>query len=385
LFAALFPGVANAQVDAGKDDTINPGVPVTLTATFGEIGNGIFIDDDAVEGPFPIGFSFSFFGNSYTRFYVGSNGWVGFSPNVNSSGTRQAFAVPSSSDLNPKNCILGPWQDMLPKNAGGPYIFYLTTGNAPNRQLVVMWCQTPLFIPPGQQSDSVLTFQIILHEGSNVIENQIYHKPCCPDPTFNQQATMGVQNETGMVGYAVPGRNFTTWSASQEGWTYTPTSVDSFQIAPVAYRLEPLTPGNKISFRWYQGTDLLSQEASLTVAPTETTVYHVTVTLCSGQEYTDSVVVHVIPYIPNAFSPNGDGHNDVFRIKGVQPENITKFNFMVYNRWGETVFSTSDILQGWDGTCRGSLCPVGVYTWVIYYEDSNKTKVSNKGIVTLVK
>jgi gliding motility-associated-like protein len=109
------------------------------------------------------------------------------------------------------------------------------------------------------------------------------------------------------------------------------------------------------------------------------------VTLCSGQEYTDTVVVHVIPGIPNAFTPNGDGKNDVFRIKGVQVENITKFNFQIFNRWGQLVFSTTDILKGWDGTYIGKNCPADVYSWVIYYEDSKKTKVSNKGTITLVR
>jgi gliding motility-associated-like protein len=384
LGSILIPFHLHAQLNAGKDDTINPGVPVTLTATFGEIGKGIFIDDDGVEGPFPIGFNFSFFGNVYNQFYVGANGWVGFSPNVNSSGSRQAFAVPNSADYNPKNCILGPWQDMLPFNSGGPYIFYLTTGTAPARSLVVMWCQTPMYSNPPECNDSLMTFQIILHEGSNIIENQIYHKPSC-SIWYDNKATLGVQNSNGMKGYAVPGRNATSWTATQEGWTYTPTSLDSFRIAPMAYHLEPITPGNKISFRWYHGTDLISEEQSVTVAPNETSTYWAVATICSGQEYRDTVAIHVIPYIPNAFTPNGDGKNDVFRIFGVQPENITKFNFQVFNRWGQLVFSTTDILEGWDGNCNGKKCAPEVYTWIIYYEDSNKTKVSNKGMVTLIR
>ena len=384
LLTTAIPFSLRAQLNIGKDDTINPGVPVTLTAEFGEIGTGIFIDDDAEEGPFPIGFNFSFFGNVYSQFYVGSNGWVGFSPNPNSSGTRQAFAVPSSADYNPKNCILGPWQDMLPRSSGGPYLFYHTNGTAPSRTLVVMWCQVPMYSNPPDCNDSLVTFQIILHEGSSVIENQIYHKPSCP-VWFDNKATLGVQNSTGMIGYAVPGRNATSWSADMEGWAYRPTSVDSFQIGPVAYHLEPITPGNKISFHWYQGTELISSDQTITVSPDETTTYRAVVTLCSGQQYADTVTVHVIPYIPNAFTPNGDGINDVFRIRGVQPENITKFNFQVYNRWGQIVFYTNDILKGWDGSCNGKKCPSEVYTWAIYYEDSNKTKVSNKGIITLVR
>lgn len=384
LLMAILPVGVSAQLNAGKDDTINPGVPVTLTATFGELAEGILIDDDGVEGPFPIGFNFSFFGNSFSQFYVGANGWISFSPNVNSSGVREAFAVPSAANNVPKNCILGPWQDMFPRDAGGPYLFYRTSGTAPDRMLVVMWCQTPLFSNPPTCNDSLMTFQIILHETTNIIENQLYNKPSCPI-WYDNKATQGVQNENGMIGYAVPGRNATSWSAFQEGWSYRPTSIDSFQIASVAYNLKPITPGNKIAYRWYQDSDLISQEQTVTVAPGETTSYIAEVTLCSGQVYRDTVTVYVVAAIPNAFTPNGDGINDQFHIVGVQPENITKYNFQVFDRWGQAVFSTSDITQGWDGTSGGKVCPSDVYVWIIFYEKEDKTTVSNKGIVTLVR
>ena len=76
-----------------------PGVPVTLTAIYGMIGDGVTISDDGVEGPFPIGFSFPFFGNNYTEFYIGANGWISFSPNPNAAGTREAFPVPKCGRL----------------------------------------------------------------------------------------------------------------------------------------------------------------------------------------------------------------------------------------------------------------------------------------------
>ena len=97
------------------------------------------------------------------------------------------------------------------------------------------------------------------------------------------------------------------------------------------------------------------------------------------------MTVVVVPAMPDAFTPNGDGLNDNFKIFGVQPENITKFNFQIYNRWGQLIFYTNNILDGWDGTYKGGKCPPGVYVWVIYYEDNKKQKVSNKGRVTLVR
>lgn len=374
------PSTAHAQLDAGPDDTINPGVPVTLTATYGEIANSLMIDDDGVEGPFPIGFSFSFFGSVYTEFYIGANGWISFSPNVNASGTRQAFAVPSAADYNPRNCILGPFQDMNPLQAGSPYLFYLTVGNAPDRKLVVMWCQVPMY----WCVTSYATFQIVLNEGSNTIENHIADKPPCLD-WLDNLATLGVQNSTGFVGYAVPGRNASSWEATEEGWQYTPTSVDSFQIASIPFRLEPIVPGDKIDWAWFQGSEQISDQQSITVTPKETTVYLVEVTLCNGQQFTDTVTVTVLPNIPDAFSPNGDGLNDKFRIIGIPPENITRFNLEIYDRWGQLIFHSTNILDSWDGFYKGEICPAGVYPWVMYWEDDKKIRKTNKGTVTLVR
>jgi gliding motility-associated-like protein len=383
LFTAIFIVLSVnlfAQLDAGPNDTVNKGVPVTLTATYGMIGEGVTISDDGVEGPFPIGFSFSFFGNNYNEFYIGANGWISFSPNPNAAGTREAFPVPSAADYNPKNCIMGPFQDLNPIQAGSPYIFYKTLGADSNRVLVVMWCQTPMF----SCQDSLVTFQIVLREGTNRIENHILKKPSCPDWLGNK-ATLGVQNTTGYVGFSVPGHNATSWTAFHEAWQYNPTSIDSFQIAPIAYALKPIVPGEKISYRWYNGSELISNTQSITVAPTETTMYTAVCTLCDGQEFSDSVTVFVVPYIPNAFTPNNDGLNDQFRILGLPPENITKFNLEIYNRWGQSVFHSTDITLGWDGTFNGQPCPDGEYIWVIYYEDNNKRTASNKGTVLLLK
>lgn len=382
LLVILFGNTVNlfAQLDAGPNDTINPGVPVTLTASYGLIGTAVYVEDDGVEGPFPIGFNFSFFGDIYTQFYIGANGWISFLPNQNAQGIRQAFAVPGSADYNPKACILGPFQDMDPEQAGNPFIYYKTIGQDSNRTLAVLWCQTPLYTC----FDSLVTFQIILNEGSNSIENHIMSKPSCPD-WYENKATLGVQNSNGYIGFAVPGRNATSWSANLEGWKYIPTSADSFHIAPITYHLQPITPGEKLVFRWYLNDEEISRDQSLVVSPEETTTYHVYATLCNNQEFHDSVTVVVIPYIPNAFTPNDDGLNDYFRILGIPPENITEFNLQIFNRWGQIVFTTQDIRDAWDGKIKDEPCPEGVYVWVIYYKDINKTKVSNKGTVMVVR
>jgi gliding motility-associated-like protein len=389
LLSFCLPMSSSAQLDAGTNDTINPGVPVDLTVTYGQIGISVdtAYDDDYVFGPYPIGFSFTFFGNKYTQFYIGSNGFVSFSPNPNAKGRRDTFIVPSNNSWDAKNAIFGPYYDFDPSWSNGaseipPYIYYLTLGQQPARKLVVMWCQVPLY--RCREQDSTATFQIILNEGANTIENHIFHKPICADSSVSS-ATLGVQGLSGFIGYTVPGRNATVWTAERESWLYTPTSVDTFKITSIPFAPQSIVPGNKILYTWYQGNDFIANSQTITVTPKQTTTYHAFVNLCDGEIFKDSVTVVVVPPIPNAFTPNGDGLNDNFRIVGVQPENITKFNFQIYNRWGQMIFYTTNILDAWDGSYKGVECPPGVYVWVIYYEDNKKNKVSNKGTVTLVR
>lgn len=88
---------------------------------------------------------------------------------------------------------------------------------------------------------------------------------------------------------------------------------------------------------------------------------------------------------PNAFTPNGDGRNDLFRV--VNGYDISTFHFVVFSRWGQKVFETSDSLQGWDGTIGGKPANAGVYLWFGNYINRSKPedKVNLKGTVVLMR
>jgi gliding motility-associated-like protein len=92
----------------------------------------------------------------------------------------------------------------------------------------------------------------------------------------------------------------------------------------------------------------------------------------------------VIPLfdIPSAFSPNKDGVNDVFLVRGF---GIARFNMKIYNRWGQMVFETNDASLGWDGTFKGSVQPMDAYAFVINVEFSDGTSASKNGSVTLLR
>ena len=179
-------------------------------------GTSVSMFDDAIFGPVPLGFTFCFYGNLYTNFYIGSNGWVGFS--AGQPTTYTTASIPSTSTSVPKNCIMGPWQDWHPGVSGGPYIFYQTTGTAPNRKLVVSWNNCPFYLC----TTTLGTFQIIFYESSNIIENHIRNKPNCIFWAFGT-AVQGIQNISGTAALTVPGRNSTQWTANNESYRYTPS------------------------------------------------------------------------------------------------------------------------------------------------------------------
>lgn len=88
-------------------------------------------------------------------------------------------------------------------------------------------------------------------------------------------------------------------------------------------------------------------------------------------------------YFANAFTPNADTINQVFRPKshcGFQ-----EYRFQIFNRWGERILETDEPFKGWDGTFRGESSPVGVYVYIFTYRQDDKVYKMKKGNVTLVR
>jgi gliding motility-associated-like protein len=87
-------------------------------------------------------------------------------------------------------------------------------------------------------------------------------------------------------------------------------------------------------------------------------------------------------YMPNAFTPNGDGLNDVFKIYG---KNIAINRFEIFNRQGEMVFETNDVNTGWDGSYKGATT-TGTYVYLIYYYSVCDAKIKMlTGDVVLIR
>ncbi|MGC9336441.1 MAG: hypothetical protein ACP5JJ_20070 [Anaerolineae bacterium] len=170
-------------------------------ATYGWVdtsgGTEIPLRDDEWSGPFNIGFTFNFYGQDYTRFYVDSNGYIGFDDTQTASyyaNTR----LPNAS--RPSGLIAPFWDDFDPSEAGT--VRYQVLGNAPNRYLVVEWDAVPFYYSPDAQ-----TFQVILYQGSNDIKFQ-YPDTRQGDCGDGRYATVGVENLDGTIGleylYLIP-------------------------------------------------------------------------------------------------------------------------------------------------------------------------------------
>lgn len=87
--------------------------------------------------------------------------------------------------------------------------------------------------------------------------------------------------------------------------------------------------------------------------------------------------------VPNAFSPNADGKNDVFSLS--KTISLSSFIMQVYNRWGQKIFESRDQSKGWDGTFAGKRSEVGHYAYVIQYRTDDGTLVKLQGMVLLVR
>lgn len=87
-------------------------------------------------------------------------------------------------------------------------------------------------------------------------------------------------------------------------------------------------------------------------------------------------------YVPNAFTPNGDGRNDEFMVYGF---NITDFNLSIFNRWGMKIFSSDEMGQAWDGTYDGVESPQGVYVYLVTYRDVQDKVKTLSGKVHLIR
>lgn len=275
LSATAFSG---AQTTSYRVDSIAYAPPFAFNA-----GTPILVQtDDEWSNVINLPFNFCFFGNTYNRIVVGSNGVISFNPN-NANGTnswRIPGTIPNPSTTDMVNTIMGPWQDMDPTFAGS--IAYQIGGTYPCRYFEVSWYKCPMFGDASSVNADYCTVtaqqtqMIVMYETTNAIDIYIQEKDQpCDDAGLGYWngglAIEGIQNASGTVAYSVPGRNATQWAASNDAWRFTPNGAPNYTI------------------NWYHGATLLGSGSTVTVCPPDTATYTAIATYTNCDQSTITV------------------------------------------------------------------------------------------------
>lgn len=149
--------------------------------------------------------------------------------------------------------------------------------------------------------------------------------------------------------------------------------------------------GNGYTYQWTPSQDMSTPNSpSTSVSPDATTTYTVSVTDTFGCTLVDTVTIKVNPvvcgtpfvFIPNSFTPNGDGVNDILYVRS---DILDECYFVIYNRWGEKIFETHDQSIGWNGIFKQKECQRGTYDYYFKGKCKDGDELELKGNVTLIR
>jgi gliding motility-associated-like protein len=158
-----------------------------------------------------------------------------------------------------------------------------------------------------------------------------------------------------------------------------PVPLDAQDVNNSGFTKFTWSPGEGLSNAAIQDPVAILQEGDIT--------YNVTASTDAGCTATGSITIKTFKvsdiFVPAAFSPNGDGHNDV--LKAI-PMGIREFKyFAVFSRWGQRIFYTSDPSAGWDGIINGTIQEAGTYVWMTGGIDYQGHWIQRKGTVMLIR
>jgi len=314
-------------VPSGPDTVVCNGAPLTLQA----VNNGYHSHsvslsiDDGYSVLEPIGFSFNWYGTTYTNFVISSNGFVTFNSSLASGASPWSIGTGIPGNVNCKNSVLGVYMDLyLP--AGGT-VTYGVAGVAPNRKCVINFCNVHYFSCTAKYA----TFQIILYETTNVAEVHMKHKDLCT--TWNSGAGIeGVENSTALTATVAPGRNYPgTWTVTvPDARRFTP-SGSTYICDTIPYN--PI-PDSAATISWYSGSTLLGTGSSVTVNPSVPTTYQAMAVTCSDTSLASASVtigngpvISGLPFTNPSVCGACDGS---ITIKGLDPGSSDTINY-TYN------------------------------------------------------
>ncbi len=297
--AVCFGDTANLMANVNSSDCSQYTVAASAFAPMAGTGTAVSLTDDELSAALPIGFSFTFYCNTYTNFHISSNGYLTFDP-LAGNGCCSGQTLPDAFD--PNDLIAFAWSDLDPGGGAGT-IEYFTVGTTPNRILVVNFIGVPHF--PGPSPNFDVTTQVLLYETSNVIEMHTTNMP-----TDGGIHTMGLENIDGTDAITVAGRNgTTTWSATNEAFRFAPLQIPGYSI------------------QWIDPDSvLIDTTENISVTPDSTITYTVIATdLSNGCTVIDSITITGSSQIllttdsTDASCGSADGTASVSVVDGVAP------------------------------------------------------------------
>ncbi len=246
-------------------------IPYNPPYQYGCLQNSVSINiDDVWSSSINLPFNFCFYGNTYNKCLIGSNGVITFDQTNNTPGGYSTWSfsnnLPSTSLF--LNTIFGAYHDIDP-SVGGEVGYELVTMPSGCRALIASWSDIPMF---SSTCNSLLyTGMIVMYENTNIIEVYMKEKRVCS--SWNSgNAVVGIQNATGTIATVAPNRNSLDpdWTTFNEAWRFTPSGTSITSIT------------------WYQGSGtsgpVVGNTNTITVCPTTTTTYtaKVTYNFCNG-------------------------------------------------------------------------------------------------------
>ncbi|CAN5903441.1 hypothetical protein BH24BAC1_BH24BAC1_02560 [soil metagenome] len=206
--------------------------------------------------------------------------------------------------------------------------------------------------------------------------NPVFVGPSFQTPALTATATYYVQ-ATNANNCVSPTRSAATATVT------TPEAVISEDVEIIQGRTTELRASGGVTYEWSPAAGLDNPNIATPIArPERTTTYTVTITTELGCVVTEQVTVTVVPAldVPNAFTPNRDGVNEVWEIGNIRnyPEVVVE----VFNRWGQRIYRSEGYPEPWDGRLNGQDLPVATYYYIIYL---NRQEVPISGSVTIIR
>jgi len=210
----------------------------------------------------------------------------------------------------------------------------------------------------------------------------------CYTVAGNYTVSLTVTNSAGCIGVSTATVNVYPVPAADFSATPQPTTILDNNV----HFYDQTTGGAMItSWNWNLGNHTTSTSQNPICLYTDTGSFAVQLVVTSNHGCKDSVIKYIrindefSLYVPNAFSPNADGVNDIFYAKG---DGVRDFKMYIFDRWGNMLFFTDDIAKGWDGRylSKGeSIVQEDVYVWKIQCKTNKGERKQLSGHVSLIK